>query len=176
MKSREEEIVVQITDFCLKNRSSQFDISLEGTTGSVFLCIDENKFRLEDHRIFLYEIERLERQGKIALIKKYSLNELSDNETMRLTYSLFVPSNNENVKHYRIANRWSPLPIISLLGAIVTLIIGVFMKYNNVLAMGYGTLYGGGYWDPTLNANMVLFFSGMFFTIGIAGIPWKRKQ
>lgn len=178
MKTRDEEILEQLTELCKVNEYAHFDISIPVLTDEIsgFLCFESKSYSLEELQLTLHDIEWLERHEKISIVRKFRFKELSQDEIARTSYSLFVPSKTEIFYGSQSTGKWEPSTIIALFGGVIVCAIAILMFAQNASIVGYDTFYGGGYGYHTLTPPMMLFLGLIILFFGIFTIPKRKKK
>ncbi|NVK65880.1 MAG: hypothetical protein HWE22_14900 [Flavobacteriales bacterium] len=178
MKTREEQILEQLTELCRVNEYANFEISVPASTddGPGILCFENKSYPLDELNLTLHDIERLERLDKISIVRKFRFKELSQNEISRTCYSLFVPTNSEIVYDSPSSQKWRPVTFVALFGGTAMCIVSIIMFYTKTAIVGYDTHYGGGYGYHTLSAPGMLLIGLGILVFGLVMVPWRRKR
>lgn len=178
MKTRDEEIVEQLAELCKVNECVNFEISVPALrdAGSAFLCFENRSYSLEELRLTLRDIERLEGLEKLFVTRKFRINELSQNEIARTCYSLFVPSKPEMEHSFSPIKMWKPVTFVALLGGATMCIAAIVMFSTHTALVGYDTHYGGGYGYHALYPEGMLLIGLGVLVFGLTMVPWKRRR
>ena len=178
MKTREEEIYLQLTELCRVNEYAHFDIAVCAIkeNGEGYLCFEDTSYSLEELQLTLHDIEHLERLEKISIVHKFRFKELAKDEISRITYGLFVPSTTQIVYGSPNEEKWRPVTIIALVGGILICTLSIIMVANNANIVGYDTNYGGGYSYQTMTPKATLCIGLLILLMGVSLMPKKKKE